>query len=124
MSSPEIICGKQCNLLIGSASYSVHQYSLSKAGREIDVTACGSSDYGDYFVCIKDGVISAQTYAYPTVEPNDVITVVATIASTPVVILTFANSKVISVVDSIDAKGLVGFTTTIRITQEPTVTTS
>ena len=124
MSSPTVICGKACNMTIGGQSYSGHQFSVSKAGRETDVTAFGSSTYGDWFVCIIDGIITLQTYQYPAVEPNDVVTAVGTIASTPELILTWANCKVISVSDNVDAKGMAGFTTTLRITQAPTIITS
>ena len=116
------ICGKRCALTLGSQTYTAHAFTISYAGREIDVSSFGSSIYGDHVVCLIDAVLTAQCYDRPTLVPGDVITAVATFAETPSVILTFALSKVISVTDEVDAKGIVNHTVTVRLTALPTQT--
>ena len=116
------ICGKTCSVTVGGSSYTAHAFTINYSGREQDVSSFGSSVYGDYLVCLIDAIATVQSYDRPALNPNDVITLVATIASTPSTILTFSNSKVITTTDEVDAKGVVNHSTTVRLTQLPTVT--
>lgn len=113
-----VVCGKDCALTVGSSTYTAHLYTISYAGREVDVTSFGSSIYGDYTVCLIDAVLTAQFYERPDLTPGDVVSVDATIGST---VLTFADSKVVSNTDEVDAKGIVNHSVSIRLTKEPTV---
>lgn len=114
MSHPTVVCGKDCTIQIASNSYSAHSFNIALSGRETDVTSFGSSTYGDYEVCIVDGVITVQTYETLDVAPNDVVTIAANVGATS---LTYGNCKVISTTDEVDSKGIVNHTSTFRITQ-------
>ena len=112
---PVVICGKDVVLTIASNSYSGHSCSVAQTGREIDVTSFGSSPYGDYKVCIIDGVITAQTYQIPSIQPDDVVSISFTAGGTS---LTYSNCKSIGYTIEADAKGgVVGCTSTFRITE-------
>jgi hypothetical protein len=121
MAAAAAICGRLCAITVGGSTYGGHQWTLNQVGREIDITSFGSSKYGDWKVCFADGTVSAQFYERPNVSPDDIVTLVLTLGSTPNVTLTAASTKIIGVTTDVDAKGLVGFTVNMRITVEPTV---
>jgi len=116
------ICGKTCSVTVGGSSYTAHAFTINYSGREQDVSSFGSSIYGDYIVCLIDAIATVQMYDRPSISPNDTLTFVANIASTPATVLTFSNSKVISTSDEVDAKGIVNHNVQIRLTSTPTVT--
>jgi hypothetical protein len=119
--STNAICGRTCNITIGSNSYSAHKFDYSLDGKEDDVTAFGSSQFGDWLYCLVNATVSMECYELPNLVVDDIVTVIMTFGFTPNVTLTSANARVKTVKNSVDAKGIAQFTVEVRLTEVPTI---
>lgn len=106
------ICGKSCSIVFGSDAYLAHQFTLSLSGNEIDVTAFGSGEYGDYLSCNPAGTVSAELYEAPGLSIGDTVTVVMTWGETT---LTGTGAIVTSIGSNVDAKGVAGHSIALRL---------
>ena len=115
------ICGRTCSVTIGGQSYSAHKFDYNLEGKEDDVTAFGSSQFGDWLYCLVNATITLECYQLPNVSIDDIVTVVMTFGFTPDVILTSAGARVKSIKNSVDAKGVAQFTVDVRLTAVPSI---
>jgi len=106
------VCGKDCNLGGLSGNVVAHSFTLDIAGQETDVSAFGSGEFGDYLVCRSAGTLSVNTYAYPSEDVGDTVSLSANVGASTLTIPGIVQSKNIA----IDAKGIAQFVTTVRIT--------
>lgn len=106
------ICGRTCSVTFGSAVTSGYKYEIKLDGKEEDITHFGSTVYGDYQVCIINGMFTVDSYEPVTGAVNDVVTLSSTISAATVSYVGVILSKTTSV----DAKGIVTYTTSARIT--------
>jgi len=76
----------------------------------------GSGEYGDWLACAKNGTITINSYLNPGVVSGDTCDVVAVIGTPAVYTITANACKVTNYNISVDAKGIVEFSTTLRLT--------
>ena len=106
------ICGRECSVKFGSDVTSGYKYEIKLDGKEEDVTHFGSTEYGDYQVCMINGTFTVDSYEAVTGDVSDVVSLSSTIGETTV---TYAG-VILSKATSVDAKGIVSYTTSARIT--------
>ncbi len=119
--STSAICGRTCSITVGGQSYNAHKFDFNMEGKEDDVTAFGSSQFGDWLYCLVNATITMECYQLPALNINDIVVVVLTFGFTPVVTMNSAGAKVKSVKNSVDAKGIAQFTVEVRLTAVPTI---
>jgi hypothetical protein len=117
------ICGSDCTITSGDFEDSAtlgHSFTVDLSSTETDVRAFGSGEYGDSLACGKAGTITVNSYALPaSVEVGDAdVVFAANVGSTTIsctaCVCTAQNWNV-------DAKGVVEFATTIRLTGDATI---
>jgi len=118
----DAICGRTCSITVGGQAYGSHKFDFKMEGKEDDVTAFGSSQFGDWLYCLVNATITMDCYQLPSLSINDIVTVVLTFGFTPAITMTSAGAKVKSVTNSVDAKGIAQFTVEVRLTAIPTIT--
>jgi hypothetical protein len=115
------ICGDTCSIEIGDGGLVTygHRFSINTNAPEIDVRTFGSGDYGDWLACTKDGTITLNTYMpVDGVEVGDTgIQVICNVGSKP---LTAAACTVTNVTCDVDAKSVVEWTYTFKLTNNIT----
>ena len=120
--STKAICGRLCSITVGSQSYTAHKMTFHMEGKEDDVTAFGSSAFGDWLYCLVNATVTVDCYELPNLNVDDIVTVVMTFGFTPQVIMTSAGARVKSIKNDVDAKGIAQFTVEVRLTAVPTLT--
>ena len=114
-------CGDQCSITtteFADATALGHSFTIDLTSNEIDVRAFGSGTYGDWLACSASGTISFNSYVRPQVDVNDVVTFAGNVCSEAISFPTVVSGQSINV----DAKGVVEFTTTLRLTGSGTIT--
>jgi len=111
------ICGKDCSITVdGSGSFEGHSFTIDTNSDETDVRAFGSGDYGEWLACAKNGTITINSYLNPGVTSGDTADIVAVIGTPAVLTITANSCKCTNYNISVDAKGIVEFSTTFRLT--------
>lgn len=113
------ICGRTCAITIGGKSYTAHKFDFNMEGKEDDVTSFQSSQFGDWLYCLINGTITVDCYELPSMNIDDIVTIVMTFGFTPDVIMTSTGARVKSIKNSVDAKGIAQFTVEVRLTSVP-----
>jgi hypothetical protein len=110
------LCGDSCSIGVAGANVaSGHRFSIVSNAPEIDVRAFGSGDYGDWLACAKDGTITVNTYMpIASMESGD--TGIAIVANVGSVTLSCANSTCTNVTVDVDAKSVVEWTYSFKLT--------
>lgn len=111
---------KDCSITIDGASFEGHNYTIDTNSEENDVRAFGSGAYGSWLACAKSGTVTVTSYANPGVTAGDTCDIVCVIGSPAVLTVTMNACVVTNFGISVDAKGIVEFNTTARITADPT----
>lgn len=110
------ICGKDCSITVDGATFEGHSYTIDTTAEETETRAFGSGDYGSWLTCSKSGTITINSYANPGVISGDTADIVAVIGDPAVLTLTATASKCTAFNISVDAKGVVEFVSTFRLT--------
>lgn len=112
------ICGDTCTITNAEFnSIEAHILDYSLTSNEVDVRSFEDANaYGEFLACAATGSLTVQTYLRPAVAINDAVSVTANVNSE---VYTFP-CKVTGISGNIDAKGVVGFTTNLRVTDTPT----
>lgn len=120
------ICGDTCKVTGDMASVEAHQFSIELSSNEVDVRAFPpagedpAGGFGTWKACNKAGTITVQSYLRPDLDVGDEVDFSASIGDENVVV----NDCVVTTLGhQIDAKGIVEFSTTLRVTKKPTFTT-
>lgn len=116
MSNPIAFCGDTTTLSGSVEGVSAHIISISETSNETDVRNFDSEagGFGDWLACSKAAQITMQSYLPVPLDVSDTSTFEATIANEAVsypVVVTGKDTNV-------DAKGLVEFSITMRVTGE------
>lgn len=109
------ICGKSVTFTVGGSAYDGHQVTLELSSNEIDVTHFGDGTYGSTLACSAQGRLSASFYDLPSIDIGDSVAWSMTLPYSSPVTMT-GNGTVTSKGLSVDAKGVVENTATLRIT--------
>lgn len=110
------LCGDTCSISVGGSVQSdAHKFTITANAPEVDVRAFGSGDYGDWLACAKDGTIAVNTYMpISSLEAGDAgIAVSANVGSTTLVC---SNTTCTNVTCDVDAKGVVEWTYSLKLT--------
>jgi hypothetical protein len=112
-----ICCGDDATVTNSEFSdVSPYSFTISLSSNEIDVRAFGDGEYGNWIACAKAGTVSLQSYCRPELVPGDSLTFTGTICDED-----FSIPVIVTGQDfNVDAKEVVNFSTTMRITGDPT----
>lgn len=113
------ICGDSCTIRIDdSTAFEGHRFTITANAPEIDIRHFGSGDYGDFIACFKDGTIDVETYLpITTLEAGDTANIVATVGEKT---LTAADTLLTNVTVGVDAKDVVNYTYSFKLTGDIT----
>lgn len=115
-------CGKDCSVSIDDGSaFDGYQYTIDLTAEENDVRAFGDGLYGSWLSCARSGIITIQSYDNPATSVGEVADVVCIIGDPMVHTFTMNACVNTSVNVSVDAKGIVSFSSTWRITGDPSI---
>jgi hypothetical protein len=108
------ICGDQCTITAPSGVYEAHKYSINIKGTEENVRRFGSGRFGDWLSCAAEGSIVINHYLQiPNLKVGDTCSVTLGIGT---VTLTATNCRVMDITCDVDAKAVVEWTTTVKLT--------
>ena len=113
-------CGSSCSITtseFADATALGHSFTIDITSNEIDVRAFGSGTYGDWIACAASGTIAFNSYVRPDVDINDAVTFAGNVCSESISFPAVVTSQSINV----DAKGVVEFTTNLRMTGAGTI---
>jgi hypothetical protein len=118
------ICGSDCTITstdFADATVLGHSFTVDLSSNETDVRAFGSGEYGDWLACGKAGTITVNSYALPAgvaVGDTDLRFTANVVSAT----IDAENCVCLSQNWNVDAKGVVEFATTIKLTGDATIT--
>ena len=110
------ICGKTGTIKVDGATFEAHNFVIDLTADETDVRAFGAPTYGSWLACNRSGTVTAASYADPGVEDGDVADVVCTVGDPVSKTYTMTAAVCTNVNISCDAKGIVEYSSTYRIT--------
>ncbi len=116
------VCGRTCNVVVGSETLVFHNAQLQLDGNEIDITSFGSGPFGDWLACGASATLTAGSYEniVGTLTTGTAVSVVFTLGYSTSVSITCA-AKVQSIGVDADAKGVLMQSVTFRLTGTPTI---
>jgi len=109
-----MICGDTCSITTPTNNYEGHKFEINIKGTEENVRRFGSGRFGDWLSCAAEGSVSISHYLQiPNLKVGDTTNVTLVIGS---VSLTATNCRVMDITCSVDAKAVVEWTTTVKLT--------
>ncbi len=114
------ICGKAVTFTVGGSAYDGHQFSLEESSNEIDVTHFGDGTYGSTLACSASARLTASFYDVPSASIGDSVAFSITLPYSSTITMT-GNGTVSAKGLSVDAKGVVENSLTLKITGDITV---
>ena len=114
-------CGDTCSITtteFADATALGHSFTIDLTSNEIDVRSFGSGTYGDWLACSAAGTITFNSYVRPDVDIDDALTFAGNVCTETISFPVKVSGQSINV----DAKGVVEFVTTLRLTGDGTIT--
>lgn len=111
-------CGSTSVLTGDFGSVEGFNFSMDLGSNEIDVRAFGSGEWGDTIACGLNGTIVLDSYLRPDVDIGDKVSWAADICTEKWAVDGVVTNQSINV----DAKDVVTFSTTIRMTGDAVIT--
>lgn len=110
------VCGDKASISVDDSDQTeAHKFTITANAPEIDVRTFGSGDYGEWLSCIKDGNIVMNTYVdVDGLAAGNTADIVCNVGGQAT--LTANNCACTSVTVDADAKGIIEWTYTFKLT--------